>query len=156
MRPGSSGATVEAVRALASEHGLAAEMFAANGQTVVSLRGAVGQDLRASLATLPGVEAVVGDADPDAPRTRNLRITSIRPLLPPTILLESGEVERPTLSDGDPMNAFEAELREVTDSVRNNRESAILNGALAQDAVKLCEMQAQSMAAASRTVGGRS
>jgi 3-deoxy-7-phosphoheptulonate synthase len=88
MRPGSPGAAIEAVRALASEHGLAAEAFAANGQAVISLGGAIGHDLRASLATLPGVEAVVGESDPDAPRTRDLRITGIRPLLPPTILLD--------------------------------------------------------------------
>ena len=88
MRPGSPGAAVEAVRALAGEHGLAAEAATANGQTVVGLTGAVGTELRAALAALPGVEAVVGDADPDAPQTRDLRITSIRPLLPPTILLE--------------------------------------------------------------------
>ncbi|RIK87952.1 MAG: oxidoreductase [Planctomycetota bacterium] len=75
-------------------------------------------------------------------------------LCPPTVLLESGGVERPTLSGGDPMNAFEAELREVTDAVRNNRESAILGGPLAQDAVKLCEMQARSMAG-SRPAGAR-
>jgi predicted dehydrogenase len=71
-------------------------------------------------------------------------------LCPPTILTDSGGVERPQLSDGDPMNAFEAELREVTDSVGNNRQSAILSGALAQDAVQLCEMQAQSIAASRR------
>ena len=88
MRAGSSGAAVETVRALAGEHGIAAETVTANGRVVVSLSGAIGHGLRSSLSSLPGVEAVVGDADPEAAPTRDLRITSIRPLLPPTILLE--------------------------------------------------------------------
>jgi predicted dehydrogenase len=71
-------------------------------------------------------------------------------LCPPTLLDESGKSERVSLGGGDPMDAFEAELRNVTDGVRNNQESDILRGALAQDAVKLCQMQAESIAA-SRT-----
>jgi predicted dehydrogenase len=68
-------------------------------------------------------------------------------LCPPTLLDESGKAERISLGAGDPMDAFEAELRNVTECVRNNRESEILSGRLAQDAVKLCQMQAESMTA---------
>jgi predicted dehydrogenase len=69
-------------------------------------------------------------------------------LCPPTLLDESGKAERVNLGGGDPMDAFEAELRNATDCVRKNQESDILSGALAQDAVKLCQMEADSIAAA--------
>jgi hypothetical protein len=52
------------------------------------------------------------------------------------------------LGDGDPMNAFEAELRTAAECVRENRESEILGGDLARDAIRLCQMQAKSMAGA--------
>ena len=63
------------------------------------------------------------------------------------LLDESGNAERASLGAGDPMDAFEAELRSVTDSVRKNQESDILNGRLAEDAVKICDMEAASIAA---------
>ncbi len=69
-------------------------------------------------------------------------------LCPPTILDESGGAERASIADGGPMDAFEAELRNVTDCVRKNQESEILGGSLAQDAVELCQMQADSVATA--------
>ena len=70
-----------------------------------------------------------------------------RYLCPPTVLDEAGNAERVDLGAGDPMDAFEAELRTVTECVRKNQESDILSGRLAQDAVKLCQMQADSIAA---------
>jgi hypothetical protein len=51
------------------------------------------------------------------------------------------------------MDAFEAELRNVIDCVRKNQESEILSGDLAQDAVQLCQMQADSVAAARNAMG---
>ncbi|HEX6962513.1 MAG TPA: Gfo/Idh/MocA family oxidoreductase [Lacipirellula sp.] len=72
-------------------------------------------------------------------------------LCPPTVLDDSGKAERETLGSGDPMDAFEAELRTVTDCVRKNQESEILGSHLAQDAIKLCQMQAASIAAARGT-----
>jgi len=75
-----------------------------------------------------------------------------RYLCPPTVLEEGGGVEQPDLGSGDPMNAFEAELRTVIDCVRKNQESEILSGALAQDAIRLCQMQQESIAASR---GGR-
>ncbi len=71
-----------------------------------------------------------------------------RYLCPPTVLEESGAVQTVDVGDGDPMNAFEAELRTVVECVRKNQESDVLGGQLAEDAVKLCQMQAESIAAA--------
>ncbi|MDC0937292.1 Gfo/Idh/MocA family oxidoreductase [Pirellulales bacterium] len=70
-----------------------------------------------------------------------------RYLCPPTILHASGEVEQVSLGDGDPMNAFEAELAEVVACLSENRDSEILNGTLAQDAITLCHRQHESIAA---------
>jgi predicted dehydrogenase len=69
-----------------------------------------------------------------------------RYLCPPTLLDESGNAERVELGAGDPMDGFEAELRNVTECVRKNQESEILNGRLAQDAVNLCQIQRESIA----------
>jgi predicted dehydrogenase len=77
-----------------------------------------------------------------------------RYLCPPTVIDDSGHAERVDLGAGDPMDAFHAELRNVTEYVRKNQESDILSGALAEDAVKLCQMQSESMAAARTTVAG--
>jgi len=68
----------------------------------------------------------------------------------PTLLDESGKAERVNLGGGDPMDAFEAELRNATDCVRKNQESEILSGVLAQDAIRICQMEAASVAS-SRT-----
>ncbi len=70
-----------------------------------------------------------------------------RYLCPPTVLDESGQATAVELGAGDPLDAFDAELRNAIECLRKNQESDILNGQLAQDAVKLCQMQAQSMAA---------
>jgi predicted dehydrogenase len=68
-------------------------------------------------------------------------------LCPPTLLNASGGVERPTLSGGDPLEAFEAELKHVMDCIRENQDSDILNWRLAADAVNLCQMQSASITA---------
>ena len=52
-----------------------------------------------------------------------------------------GSVARPTLSVGDPVNAFVAEIGEVTRAVASGQPSAILDGSLAMDAIRICEMQ---------------
>ena len=70
-----------------------------------------------------------------------------RYLCPPTLLDESGNAETVDVGDGDPMRAFEAELRNGGGLRRNNRESDMLGGQLAQDAIRLCQMQADSLAA---------
>ncbi len=70
-----------------------------------------------------------------------------RYLCPPTLLDDAGQAHQVDLGAGDPLDAFEAELRNATDCLRKNQESEILSGTLAQDAVKLCQMQAESMLA---------
>jgi predicted dehydrogenase len=70
-----------------------------------------------------------------------------RYLCPPTALDDAGQATVVDLGSGDPMIAFEAELRNVTECLRKNQESEILNGELARDAVKLCQMQSESIAA---------
>jgi predicted dehydrogenase len=68
-----------------------------------------------------------------------------RYLCEPTLLDHKGRVERPQLPDGDPMNAFPAELREVARAVRSGKPSEILGGELAQDAIRICEAQSASL-----------
>jgi predicted dehydrogenase len=71
-----------------------------------------------------------------------------RYLCPPTILDSSGGATVVDVGGGDPMLAFEAELRTVVDCVTADRDSEILGGDLALDAIRLCQMQADSLAAA--------
>ncbi|HMP05922.1 MAG TPA: Gfo/Idh/MocA family oxidoreductase [Lacipirellulaceae bacterium] len=92
-----------------------------------------GFEIHLERATLLFEFAVLGDAG--------------RYLCPPTVLHEDGRAEEVSLGDGDPMHAFEAELRTVVDCVRKNQESDVLGGALARDAVALCQMQSDSIAA---------
>ena len=66
-------------------------------------------------------------------------------LCQPTILDGNGKIQKPKLSDGDPMRAFGAEIKEVAKSVRSNCPSAILDGSLARDAVMLCQKQTESL-----------
>ena len=66
-------------------------------------------------------------------------------LMPLTVLDSKGKVSRPKLPSGDPMVAFEAEMKEVTRAIRAGQASPILNGQLARDAVVLCQKQAQSL-----------
>jgi predicted dehydrogenase len=71
-----------------------------------------------------------------------------RYLCPPTVLDDAGQAQAVDVGAGDPMNAFEAELRTAVECVRKNQESDVLSGRLAQDAIKLCQMQAESIATA--------
>jgi hypothetical protein len=62
------------------------------------------------------------------------------------MLLDSnGTVEIPTLPGGDPIDGFVSELREVTRSVAEGKSSEILGVILAQDAIRLCEKQSESL-----------
>jgi predicted dehydrogenase len=69
-----------------------------------------------------------------------------RYLCPPTVLDEAGAATTVDVGDGDPVRAFEAELRTVVDCAAANRPSEILDAALAEDAIRLCQMQADSLA----------
>jgi len=66
-------------------------------------------------------------------------------LMPFKIIDDQGKVLRPDLGDGDPVRAFEAEIAEMARSLRSKRPSDILSGALASDAILLCQRQAESV-----------
>jgi predicted dehydrogenase len=68
-----------------------------------------------------------------------------RMLCEPTLLDDKGRVKHPKLSDGDPMNAFQAELREILRAIRTGEPSPILDGSLARDAIVLCQKQTESL-----------
>jgi len=68
-----------------------------------------------------------------------------RYLCEPTILDSRGKVKNPKLSDGDPMHAFQGEIREVARCVRKDEPSKILNSQLARDAIVLCQKQTESV-----------
>ncbi|MAT71588.1 MAG: oxidoreductase [Planctomycetaceae bacterium] len=68
-------------------------------------------------------------------------------LCQPTVLASDGTAETVDLGDGDPMNAFAAELQAVVDCVRDNRPSDVLDAALAEDAIRLCQLQWDSVLA---------
>jgi len=62
-----------------------------------------------------------------------------------TVLDAKGKVQRPDLGPGDPPDSFTAQLKEVTQAVKNNQPSKILVGELARDAVILCQKQTDSV-----------
>jgi predicted dehydrogenase len=66
-------------------------------------------------------------------------------LCKPMLLDSSGGVQYPELPGGDPVDAFVAELREVTRCVADGKTSEILGAILAQDAIRLCEKQTESL-----------
>lgn len=71
-------------------------------------------------------------------------------LCPPTVLTHDGKAKRPKLAGGDPMDAFEAELREVVRCLKADEPSAVLGAELARDAIQLCQAQAKSLATGKR------
>jgi predicted dehydrogenase len=64
---------------------------------------------------------------------------------PLTVLTADGKVERPRLGSGDPLDGFVMELNEACQAVRRGRPSTILEGALAHDALRLCERECRSV-----------
>ena len=65
--------------------------------------------------------------------------------MPLKLLKADGTIERPELGDGDPVLAFEREIGEVIDCLANDRDSNLLNGTLARDAIEICQMQAKAI-----------
>jgi 3-deoxy-7-phosphoheptulonate synthase len=88
MRLGSSQAEVETVRSHALKAGYNASIFAGVERTVVGIEDGTATELKARLEKLSGVDEVVCDTAPRSVETSDLRIESIRPLVPPAILLE--------------------------------------------------------------------
>jgi predicted dehydrogenase len=68
-----------------------------------------------------------------------------RYLCEPTLLDANGNAVKAELAGGDPIDAFVNELNEVVNSIRNGQPSAILGANLAQDAMRMCEAQAESL-----------
>lgn len=66
--------------------------------------------------------------------------------MPLKILTSDDKVIRPTISDGDPLNGFIAEIGEVVASIESGTASPILSGDLARDAVEMCRAQEVSVA----------
>jgi len=88
METGAAREEIEAVRDRAQSVGLDTVAYTDAGHTVIEVTGEISLEHRAVLAALPGVSAVVRRDLPGPVRTRDLRIESIRPLVPPAILLE--------------------------------------------------------------------
>jgi predicted dehydrogenase len=66
-------------------------------------------------------------------------------LCEPMLLDSNGNVQKPELAGGDPIDAFANELREVTHCVRDGKTSEVLGAILAQDAMRMCEAQTVSL-----------
>jgi predicted dehydrogenase len=68
-----------------------------------------------------------------------------RYLCEPVLFDDKGGVQRAELSGGDPVDSFANELREVVRCIRDGQTSEILGAILAQDAMRLCERQTESL-----------
>jgi 3-deoxy-7-phosphoheptulonate synthase len=88
MRAGSARQEIDAVCDRAQAVGLDTEVFTDDGRTVIDLTGEALSGLKEMLAAMDGVDAVVRRGASEPLKTRDLRIESIRPLVPPAILLE--------------------------------------------------------------------
>lgn len=66
-------------------------------------------------------------------------------LMPLKIVTDKGKVLRPKLGDGDPIKAFESEIKEMVTSIRSGKPSPLLSGELARDAITLCHKQTDSV-----------
>ena len=67
-------------------------------------------------------------------------------ITPLTLLDSKGKAEQPKLPPGDPMlSAFEAEVKEVAQSINSGKPSPLLSGDLARDAIVLCHKQTEAV-----------
>jgi predicted dehydrogenase len=112
-----------------------------SGATVEATSGAIDQqgrpfdhgfEIHLEDATLLFEFAVLGDQG--------------RYLCPPTLLDSSGNAKEVKLDGGDPMDAFAAELKEVTRSFASGDTCEALDAQLALDAVEMCHAQSKSLA----------
>lgn len=65
--------------------------------------------------------------------------------MPLTVFDDKGKAKKPSIGEGDPMLAFEAEIKEVLKALKAGTASPLLAGDLARDAVVLCNRQTQSI-----------
>jgi predicted dehydrogenase len=68
-----------------------------------------------------------------------------RYLCEPVLLDDNGTAQKAELSGEDPIDSFANELREVVHCIRDGQTSEVLGAILAQDAMRLCERQAESL-----------
>ena len=68
-----------------------------------------------------------------------------RYLCPPTLIDANGNAQLAELGDGDPMNAFAAELGHVAQVVQGTAEPDGLACGLARDAIEICRMESESL-----------
>src|SRR6478672_1756420 len=120
MQSGSARGEIDAVCDHVQAAGLDTEVFTDAGRTVIDVAGETAPGLKEMLEMLPGVDAVVRRDAPGALKTRDLRIVSIRPLVPPAILLE----ELPLSSDG--AEAVSAAREEVGHILRGEDDRLIV------------------------------
>lgn len=71
-------------------------------------------------------------------------------LLPTTVLHADGTVRVPELPSGDPMVAFEAEMKEVAKAVKSGQPAEFLTADFAKDAIRICQMQTASVKSGTR------
>lgn len=64
---------------------------------------------------------------------------------PPTLLDPSGITKVVDVGDGDPMNAFSAELLHATKTIRAESRPDALACELARDAIQICQMESQNL-----------
>ncbi len=88
MRPGFSPAAVDAVCQHAEDAGHEIFRFDDAEAAMVVVTGENGSETAEQFAAMPDVARVVRSHTPAPPATSNLRITGIRPLVPPAILVE--------------------------------------------------------------------
>ena len=88
MEDGAGDGALAAVRARIAEAGLGSALFGGGGGSVVAVEGETEPDLGAALAALPGVARVLAPETDEPPRTSNLRVARIRPLVPPEVMME--------------------------------------------------------------------
>jgi predicted dehydrogenase len=64
--------------------------------------------------------------------------------MPVKLIDRSGNIVRPELGNFDPIDGFAAELLEVVMAIINGIPSPLLSGAIARDAIHLCQLQSRS------------
>ena len=71
---------------------------------------------------------------------------------PLTLLTADGKSERPSLGQADDFTAFAAELQVAVDAVASGKESDLLSGQLARDALVMCYKECDSVRSGSAVV----
>ncbi len=66
-------------------------------------------------------------------------------LIPLTIATADGTVQRPELGDGDPVKSFVLEIDAAAESIAGGKIHPALDGQVAADALRLCDVQLQSL-----------